>query len=61
MLLKCKPIVECKKVILTKVFFDLEAKCAICEQNTNGYCDYPVDGFFCLKKTKYNQAIMKVL
>ena len=40
---KHKTIIECEKVILTKLFYDLEAKHVICEKNENGYCDDPID------------------
>ena len=42
-----------QKVILTKVFYDLEAKCAICEQNENIYATTMLTGFFS-KKTEHN-------
>ena len=57
-LLKCKTIIECKKNILTKVFYYLEAKYTICEKNANGYHDDPVDGLFVSNKlstTKHYQ------
>ena len=56
-LVKCKTVIDGEKVILTKVFYDLEVTCAIFEQKYKLPCDDFVDGLFVSNKSSRDMII----